>query len=194
MISLKDHSAVFAWLGLIAVVIFAIAWICAASLEPGWHFGVNTLSEFGISDTAAKYYFNYGCMITGILVTIFGAGRTGSAKNLGQAVGGALLFSGGIALALIGVYTMDPSTYDVHTLLAATMAAFFFGAMIAIAFGNWYANRKIFAGVGIVVTFCLVPMMFALDLAAFEGYGIILAMIWLIAESVNMIISSRKNN
>ena len=189
MISLKDHSAMFAWLGMVAVAVFSIAWICAASIETGWHFGVNTLSEFGISDTAARYYFNYGCMITGILVTIFGAGRTGFSKNLGHAVGGALLFSGGIALALVGVFTMDSS---LHGPVAVTMAAFIFGAIIAITIGNWYANKKIFAGIGIVVIFCILPMVFVLSVAGLEGYGIILALIFLTAESVNLLLSSGK--
>jgi hypothetical membrane protein len=193
MISLKDHSAIFAWLGLVAVAVFTIAWICAASLDTAWHFGVNTLSEFGISDTAARYYFNYGCIITGLLVMIFGFGRTAFGKNLGHGVGGALLVSGGIALALVGVFTMDYSTEQMHYIIAMTMAAFFFGAIIAITFGNWFADRKIFAGVGIVVIFCLIPMIFVLDVAAIEGYGIVLALIWLTTESMNMLISDQKN-
>jgi hypothetical membrane protein len=188
----NDYSAMFAWLGLVGVVVFAIAWICAASLDASWQFAVNNLSEFGISDTAAKYYFNYGCVITGILVTLFGAGRTIFAKNLGHAVGGALLFSGGIALAFVGVYTMDPATNDIHVLLAITAAAFFFGAIVAATFGNWYSDKKIFAGIGIIVILCLIPMIFFLEIAALEAYGIILVMIWIAAECLNLIISSKK--
>jgi len=193
MISLKDHSALFAWLGLVAVVVFAMAWICAASVDTAWHFGVNNLSEFGISDTAARSYFNYGCMITGILVTVFGAGRTAFAINIGHALGGALLFSGGIALALIGVYTMAPETNEIHVIVALTAAVFIFAAIVAITFGNWYANRKLLAGIGIVVIFCMIPIALFLNIPSIEGYGIILALIWLTAESASMLIYKKKD-
>jgi len=186
----KDRSIAFAWAGMIGVAAFIIAWMCAEAVDTAWQFGINTLSEFGVSDTDASLYFNYGCMITGILVAVFGVGRAVYAKNVGHSLGGVLLVFGGASLALVGVYTMDDG--DLHKFVAVCAALFIFLSMIAIAAGNWSANRKILAGIGIVFVFLLIAMCMAYDIAKLEAYGIILAMIWFLLESVNMILSSRK--
>jgi hypothetical membrane protein len=176
---------------MIGVAVFIFAWVCAASIDTAWQFGVNTLSEFGISDTDASLYFNYGCcMITGALVAAFGIGRAAYAKNKGHAAGGTLIALGGAFLILVGLFTMDSG--DVHVMIAVSMAAFLFFGIAATAVGNWNADRKVFAGVGIIVACLLVAMAVAFDVAGLEAYGIILAMIWLLSESVNMILC-RKN-
>ena len=187
----KDHSTAFAWVGLIGVAVFIIAWMSAEAVDTAWQFGINKLSELGVSSTDASLYFNYGCRIAGILLAIFGIGRAVYGKNAGQSLGGVFLFVGGVALALVGVFTMDDG--DVHKFVAVAAALFIFLAMIAITAGNWAAGRKIFAGLGVVIVIMLTAMLFAYDTAGLESYGIILAMIWFISESANMIISSRKN-
>jgi len=186
----KDHSVAFSWLGMIGVAVFLIAWACAASIDTAWQFGVNTLSEFGVSDTDASLYFNYGCMITGILVAAFGLGRAAYPKNKWHVGGGIFLALGGIFLALVGMFTMD--SWDTHRLVAIYMTTFLFFGIVAVTAGNWAAERKIFAGIGIVAICMLVCMMFAFDVAKIEAYGIMLAMVWFLAESVNMILC-RKN-
>ncbi|MCL2295841.1 MAG: DUF998 domain-containing protein [Methanomassiliicoccaceae archaeon] len=187
----KDRSIAFAWTGMLGVAVFIIAWLCADAIDTAWQFGVNTLSEFGISDTDASLYFNYGCcLIAGLLVAVFGVGRAACGKNVGHTAGGIFLFLGGVALILVGFFTMDDDV--AHKTVAASAALFILLSMIAIAAGNWTADRKIFAGVGIVFIFVLIAMAIAYDLAELEAYGIILAMIWLLLESMNMILSSRK--
>jgi len=186
----KDRSIAFAWFGMIGVAVFIMVWLCAAAADTTWQFGTNTLSEFGVSKTDASLYFNYGCMITGILVAAFGAGRALYAKNIGHSAGGVLLVLGGAALALVGVYTMDDG--DIHKYVAVSAALFIFLSMIAMAAGNWYANRKALAGIGIVFVFLLIAMCMSYEVAKLEAYGIIIAMIWFLLESVNMIVSCRK--
>jgi hypothetical membrane protein len=176
---------------MIGVAVFITAWVCAASVDTAWQFGVNTLSEFGISDTAASLYFNYGCMLTGLLIMIFGLGRALNAANWGHIAGGALIVFGGAFLALVGVYTMDEG--NVHYFVAISAALFISLGMAAVAIGNWSADKKIFAGVGIVSVCLFIIMVFALDVAEIEAYGIILAMVWFLTESVNMILSGKKS-
>ncbi|AIZ57187.1 hypothetical protein Mpt1_c13250 [Candidatus Methanoplasma termitum] len=186
----KDRSIAFAWFGFIGVAAFIIAWICADSIDTAWQFGVNNLSDLGVSDTDAKLYFNYGCIIAGILLAIMGVGRVAYAKNAGHIAGGVLIVFGSVAFALVGWFTADDG--DLHKFIATCAALFIFLAMIAVAAGNWAADRKIFAGVSIIIVFLLAAMFFAYDTAGLEAYGIILAGIWFITESVNMIVSSRK--
>jgi hypothetical membrane protein len=190
---LKDHSTAFAWVGMLAVAIFIIIWLCAESVDTAWQFGVDKLSLFGISDTDAKFYFNYGCMITGILVAVFGIGRAVYYKNEGHAAGGILLLVGGVALFFVGIFTMNTGDGQMHDFVSVAAALFIFLAMIAIAAGNWFAKREIFAGIGVALIFFLIAMFFAYDLAKLESYGIIVIMIWFLMESVNMIVSGRKS-
>ncbi|MCL1811493.1 MAG: DUF998 domain-containing protein [Methanomassiliicoccaceae archaeon] len=187
----KDHGTAFAWLGVTGVAVFVFSWLCAASADSAWQFGVNTLSELGVSDTDASCYFNLGCCaVTGILIAALGCGRTIYSKNAGHIACGVLLAFGGILLVLVGVFTMDT---DEHKVIAVSAALFLFMGIIAATAGNWVADRKIFAGAGIVIIFMLVAMFFAYDTAEFEAYGIILAMVWFLLESVNMILSGKKN-
>ncbi|MDR1404175.1 MAG: DUF998 domain-containing protein [Candidatus Methanoplasma sp.] len=187
----KDHSVAFSWFGIIAVATFIISWICAASIDTAWEFGVNVLSEFGISDTDARFYFNYGCIIAGALVIVFGFGHIATAKNAGHTVGGAFLAAGGIMLLLIGLITMD--SHDPHYFVAVSAALFVFCSVVAVAAGNWAAGQKMFAGIGICVSLTVAAMVFVYSVAEIGAYGIILGMIWLLAESVRMIVSGRKN-
>ncbi|MDR0509330.1 MAG: DUF998 domain-containing protein [Candidatus Methanoplasma sp.] len=187
----KNHNVAFAWAGMLGVAVFIIAWMCADAIDTAWQFGVNTLSEFGVSDTDARLYFNYGCCwAAGLLMAVFGIGRALNGKNEGHIIGGVLLFLSGIALVLIGFFTLDDDA--AHKFIAVSAALFLFMSMIAITAGNWAADRKVFAGVGVVVIFILVAMLFAYDLAELEAYGIIAAMVWFLAESVNLVLSCRK--
>lgn len=193
MNTVKDHSVAFSWFGIIGVATFIIAWVCAASIDTAWQFGVNTLSEFGISDTDAKYFFNYGCMITGAFVALFGFGQTVNAKNGGYSAGGIFFVIGGVLLALIGVVTMDVGNGNLHNYVAISAALFLFLGMIAVCAGNWKADRKIVAGITIVFAFVLVAMAVCYDTAKLEAYGIILAMVWFLIESARMIIYGGKD-
>jgi hypothetical membrane protein len=174
---------------MIGVAVFVIAWVCAASVDTAWQFGVNNLSEFGISDTDARLYFNYGCILAGIIVAIFGAGRALNTENAGHTAGGAFIAVGGVFLALIGVFTMDSS---LHNLVAVSAALFILMGIVAVTAGNWAADRKIIAGAGIVFVVFLSVMLLVFDVAELEAYGIILALVWFLIESVNMILLGKK--
>jgi hypothetical membrane protein len=188
----KDHSAAFAWVGLIAIVVFLFAWICADAIDAAWVFAVNTISELGVSETDASLYFNYGCRFTGILLVIFGAGRAIYSKNAGHTAEGVLIIIGGAALALVGVYTMDGDDQS-HLFVSVAAALFMYLAIIASAAGSWVKGNKMFAGLSIIISLVLFAMFFAYDLAKLEAYGIILVMVWMLANCIDIIVTKRKS-
>lgn len=187
----KDHSIAFAWFGLTGVAAFIIAWFCADGIDAAWRFGVDNISDLGVSETDAGLYFNYGCIITGVLLAVMGIGRAVYGKTAGHIAGGLLIVFGSIALAFVGIYAADEG--GMHNFVAVCAALFMFSAMIAVAAGNWSADRKLFAGIDIVIIFLIMAMFLAYDVAGFEAYGIILAMMWIITESTNMVIYGGKN-
>jgi Predicted membrane protein len=194
MTKTKDHYVSFAWLGILGIVTFVISWICAIAMDPSWTFAENTLSEFGISDTDARYFFNYGCcIISGALIALFGFGNIICAKNSGYQAGGVLLMIAGAMLALVGLVTMDVGNGNLHNYVAGTMALFLLLSMIALAAANWIADRKMLSGISIVFVCVLVAMMLNYTVAELEAYGVFLIAIWLLTESVRMIITRGKD-
>jgi len=194
MTKTKDHNVSFAWLGILGIVTFVISWICAIAMDPSWTFAENTLSEFGISDTDAQYFFNYGCcLISGALIVLFGFGNVIGAKNSGYQAGGILIMIAGALLALVGIVTMDVGNGNLHDYVAGTMALFLLLSIIALAAANWVADRKMLSGISIVIVFVLVAMMLNYTVAEVEAYGVILIAIWILMESVRMIMTSGKD-
>jgi len=187
----KDHSSAFAWAGILGAAVFIIMLAYLGSANNGWQFGSSVLCKTDFSGTNTDLLFKCGCMLTGILLVIFGIGRAIYAKNVGHAAGGVFLVISGITLAFVGIFTLKDMN-DWHYFVSVSAALFMLLAVIAIAAGNWVANRKVFAGIGVVFVFMAVAMFFAYDLANLESYGFILAIIWVVMESVNMIASSGK--
>jgi len=191
--SIKNHNVAFSWFGVLGVAVFLICWVAATVADPSWEFATNTLSEFGISDTDAAYFFNYGCCIlTGALLAIFGVGNVLTAKNNGYLVGGLLLIVGSAFLALVGIVTMNYGNGDPHDVIATSMAAILVFSVAAFAIGNWNADRKIVAGTSMVIVIIIICMAIEYSAAELEAYGIILMFAWIIIECMRMITTKRK--
>ncbi|UAL07847.1 MAG: DUF998 domain-containing protein [Candidatus Methanogranum gryphiswaldense] len=190
MLVKKPHNVAFAWFGIIAIAVFTISWICAAALDPAWVFGKNTLSDFGVSDTDAKYFFNYGCcMLTAIFLAIFGFASTIYSNNKCISAGGILLVIGAVLLFLVGIITKDVGNGDLHNLVAYTMGFFIFIAVCLYAGGFWMNGHEVFAAVPIVIVITLMGIYVGYNLATFEAWAAIGAMIWIIVAATDMMLS-----
>ena len=67
------HPGPFAVIGLIAAFALAIVISVAINGDSTWVYGENMLSDLGVSDVQLTAdLFNYGCLIIGILVFVFG--------------------------------------------------------------------------------------------------------------------------
>lgn len=102
--------------GPLAVAVFLILYSVAMSLDPGYVFGENYLSDLGVSEGA--WAFNSGVIIAGLLFLPFaflgvrpglGPSRTDSA-----AVG--LMMVAGMFLVSIGIFTEDSG--DLHGIVS----------------------------------------------------------------------------
>lgn len=104
---------------IIGTVLFAICWAGAVLLDPSWTFGVQTMSELGISETSARHLFFIGCVGTGICTCIYGALMAYSIKPLFLRSVFVILSVAGMFLVGIGFFTMGNYMHTVFT------AAFF---------------------------------------------------------------------
>lgn len=75
----QDISATFtrtrrtAYLGILSVLLFSVSWIVGVILDGSWAYGVNYLSDLGVSSVlGARVAFTIGCVSAGIGFTAYG--------------------------------------------------------------------------------------------------------------------------
>lgn len=104
---LKLNTEKTAAIGLVGIIIFSICWICAVILDGTWVFGENMVSDLGVSDTDAKYFFNYGCIAAGIIIYVYGILTAYFNKLTLDRVCYVLIAIAGMFLIGVGTFTED---------------------------------------------------------------------------------------
>ncbi len=163
----------------IGIALFALCWIGAVLLDPSWTFGVDTMSELGISGTNARYLFLIGCLGTGVCAFAYGALMAYSLKPVLLRSVFIILSVAGIFLMGVGSFTMDTDLHIVFT------AAFFISiALCMIDYTLYVASAEenyvlaIYTAaliVGNVILLLLTPLAFV------EPVAVILFMVWVLS-------------
>lgn len=161
----------------VGIVVFAICWIAAVLIDGTWVFGVNTMSELGISDSSAKYLFLIGCVEAGICLIIYGAMMVRKTKSLLPRVVYYIFQVAGFSLAGVGVFTMDNSMHGFFTILFFTLTG-----ISVIIYAIYAISQKdhllSLISTGIVVT-SVILIVFT-PIAFVEPIFVILFMIWVL--------------
>lgn len=189
----QTHSTATGWIGIIAVAAFCIMGLACYQADSSWTWCVDTLSEFGVSPTAAANYFACGLVISGALLAVFGIGKVQCSQGkLGYNVSGALLAISGFALILVGLLTKDVANGDYHTFFAWMVAILFLAAVIVTVFQEFFDGNVLSVGISIVLLAAIASFAAMFSFEKFEAYAIALALIWVALNSVMMIISGIK--
>jgi hypothetical membrane protein len=115
-----------------AVLAFGLSWYIAALSDPEWIFGANYLSDLGVSDVEmSRVFFNGGCIVAGILLTVAGTAAITSKKGKLHKGAGVCAIVSGIAMALVGIVTEDAG--DPHLYVAGIAFGMGFLALILLA-------------------------------------------------------------
>ena len=186
MTEVKRSAKGLGVLGLVAAILFAFIWIVAANADPLWILGDNTLSDLGTSDVElTKNLFNYGCMLTGVLIFIYGAGKTVVSEKAGAA-SGILLCAASVFLFCIGIYTND---YNVHNYFAAAFFILLAFAVLCGGIDDGKNGRMLNAAVAACVLFSSLAVLAAMGLAMGEAVAVAMGLIWLAADGIKYILS-----
>ncbi len=189
----KTHSAAVGWVGIVAVAAFCIMWLACYQADSSWKWGVDAISEFGVSSTAAADYFVYGFVIAGALLAAFGIGKVQcSQRKYGYVIAGTLFAISGIALVLVGILTKDVASGDYHTFFAWMLAVLFAVAVIVTVVQEYLDGNVLSVGVSMVLLFAAASFAILFEFEKFEVYAIILAMVWIILNSAVMIMNGIK--
>ncbi len=125
---------VFAYLAFIMPIFFSTMWILSATMDGRWTFGVNSLSDMGISENATSaFLFNFGCIFTGIFGAMIGFGMFAYGRRTNKA-SGLLYIVSMIFLALVGVFTL-PQT--MHYVVATSYGLFFGLSVLVSSVSDW---------------------------------------------------------
>jgi len=175
-------------LGIFAVV---LAWIVIAAswiLNPWFHFLKNAFSDLGVpSNTRYWWVYDYGLIIVGIIIILYGFLTYLWAVNKLEAVAAGYLVIAGIFLALIGIF---PGGTRPHVFVSSWFFIQMDLAIILLSFSLWY-SRKWRTGLYLLALSLLAwPIFIVVELtvgwpsvAAGETYGIIIIDIVIIASS-----------
>ncbi len=163
----------------IGIVLFALCWTGAVLLDPSWTFGVNTMSELGISKTDARYLFLIGCLGTGACTCLYGALMAYSLKPLLLRSVFTILSIGGIFLMGVGFFTMDTDLHIVFTVaffISIALSMVNYTLYVAFAEENYLlATYTALLIVANILLLLLTPLAFV------EPVAVIMFMVWILS-------------
>lgn len=183
----KHSPAPFAVVGIVAAAFFAMMWIVAANGDSTWVLGESMISDLGVSDVEdTANEFMYGCIITGILVIVFGIGKAYCEQGASTA-SGIFLAATGLFLALVGIFDENYGNGDAHDAFAYMFFIFLFVAAACSIFGDHAEGKKINAAITAALILIVVGAIVGKEEAYYESAAAVCALLWIVAESVKMI-------
>ena len=176
------------FIGLLGIAVFSLCWLCAVLIDSSWTFGTNMVSDLGVSDTYARYFFNYGSIIAGVLLCAYGLLSTYYSKPVFERISYLLISLAGAFL--IGVGSFTENTGWPHNLSAYSL--FILSALSAII--RMFIDLKHRDFVPAAITFLLIVSTVAVAYVEtfpfLEAFAIIILLIWLTMTCLRTIIAN----
>ncbi|MDO5861684.1 MAG: DUF998 domain-containing protein [Thermoplasmata archaeon] len=185
----KRSPAPFAVIGIVAAFLFAVVWIVAAQSDSSWVLGENTLSDLGVSSVQfTADLFMYGCIITGILIFVFGLGKA-CCETRNSRAAGILVAAAGIFLVLVGIYNKDFGNGNIHVAVAYLLFLFLILAAIVSIAGDWAEGKRLSACATAILIVIVIGADIGNGLAYIEAVAVACALLWILIQSVKMILN-----
>ena len=185
------HPGPFAVIGLIAAFAFAIVISVAIMGDSAWVYGENMLSDLGVSDVQTTAdLFNYGCIIIGILVFIFGLGKSLCESSCNRASGCTLAIAA-IFLILIGYIHSDFGNGNTHDTIAILFFLFLFVSEVLSAIGDWRDGYKLNSALTVVLILIILGSAVGMNIESLEVITVACSIVWLAGISAKMILISK---
>lgn len=184
----KRSAAGFGPAGIAAAFIFSIAWVVAAAADQSWILGSSYISDLGVSDVSlSKDLFNYGCMLAGVLMAVYGAGKAYAYKNA-ECASGILLVFAGIMLILIG-FVHEGDTY--HRPISILFFIFLVFAILCAGYADGKAGRMLNAAAAAFAVAAGAMAFFGISIEMGESIMAAGALAWIVCDGVKLILSRK---
>ncbi len=178
------HPEPFAVIGLLVAFAFAIVLVVAIDGDTAWIYGKNRLSDLGIFDVQlTAYLFNYGCIIFGTLLFVYGIGKA-MYETLCNRASGCFVVIAAVFLILIDHIQSDFVNGNTHDTIAILFFLFLFISMVLSAIGDWMDNYRLNSALSVIVILgCVVGM----NIESLKVITVACTIVWLAGISVKMI-------
>ncbi len=167
----------FFWLGIVAAL---FAWIVIGTcwfINPWFVFTEHAFSDFGGPDASIPELYNYGLIVTGFLIILYGSSLIYLSHNKIEVIGGSYISLSGVFLALIGVY---PSGARPHVFLSTWFFVQMYIGLIFLGLGMFLRKLRYSTSV-LSISIPSLPISIIVDViwgwpsaAVTEAYGIII--------------------
>lgn len=136
-------AIIFAW------IIIGVCWL----LNPWFVFVEDAFSDFGGPESCCPWLYNYGLIITGLLVIIYGSAICLVSEEKIQIIGGSYISLSGVFLALIGVF---PTGTKPHTFVSSWFFLQVFIGFIILGLGIHRKKIRYGLEMSLIVIFSIV--------------------------------------
>lgn len=186
------NPGLFAVIGLLVAFAFAIVLAVAINSDTTWVYGENTLSDLGISDVQLTAdLFNYGCIVFGILLFVYGIGKAMCEASCNRA-SGCFVAIAAIFLILIGYIRSDFDNGNTHDAITILFFLFLFVSMVLSAIDDWKANYRLNSALSVIVILVILGCAMGMNIESLEVIIVACTIVWLAGISVKMIFPGKQ--
>lgn len=181
-------------MGLVAI---AFAWVVIGAswiLNPWFVFTEDAFSDFGGPESCCPELYNYGLMVAGMLIVLYGLAICIVADEKLEVAGGSYVILAGVFLALIGVF---PSGTKPHTFVSSWFFIQMYMAFMVLGVGMHRRGLKYGREIA-AISALSIPIAVILELiwgwpsaAVLETYGVIIIDICVILASITYLSLAR---
>ena len=196
LVHLQNHdiSATFtksrraAYLGLLSVLVFSVSWIVGVILDGTWAYGINYLSDLGVSPVfGARVAFTVGCIAAGVGFIAYSYSVMKTCPR--PLVKLTYLLSIVCGICLIGVGTFNEGTL-LHYPFALTLGGFAIAA-IMISIGDDLVERKHESALKTALIFLVFVISLVGTRQFAEATAVIALMTWVFVKCASFIRHNR---
>lgn len=171
---------IFRFMGLIAMIFAWIVILTSIQLNPWFVYTKNAFSDLGGPDANMPWVYNYGLIITGLLVILYSIYLVLDSDNKIETVGAAFVLIAGVFLMLIGIF---PAGTEPHVFISLWFFIQFDLAIITWGFGlllsGWRSTGLVFLLMSVLGP--IIALLINWPSAAMaETYGIFIIDIWVL--------------
>ncbi len=175
MFSGADASRTAALLSTALIISFSATWIIAVIIDGAWEFGVNMISDLGVSATNAHYVFGWGSIASGILAALTGYALSSLRGSTADKAPFFLLMFAGMMLMLVGIF---PEGTAFHFPAALSLFIAVWISTVLLAVRDLRAGECLYGSINTVLALLNVILLVAVSLALYEALGVIMFLLW----------------
>jgi len=169
-------------LTVIMPLFFTTMWILSATIDGKWTFGVNSLSDMGISENATgAFLFNFGCIVAGLGGFIINLAAFAYGKKMLR-IGGIVAAASFIFLSLVGVFTLH--TYEAHSFVASTFGVLLFVSIVLSSVSDYKVSWYLYFDIPFIVAVAVLVL--TQPFPVWEAITVIGSMIWILVLGYKM--------